>query len=147
MPANYKNQDGFIALTSVILISAALLILAGVLSTSGFYSRFNVLDYENKKVSTSLAEACAESALAGLAANPSGYGATIPPAGIQIAVDAGKTCKICFVSGASPYTIIERGSYQNAYANLTVNVTLGAANFTVNSWDEQAIYSGSCTLP
>ena len=142
-------MKGFIALISVILISAVLIALVVMVSAAGFYSRFNVLDYENKKVSVSLAEACAETALVNLAKNPTNYPSSIPPAGILTTVDlaAGKTCRICLVSLSSPYSIITRAVYNNAYTNLTVTGTLGASNFNVSSWDEQASYAGSCLLP
>jgi hypothetical protein len=144
---NYNNQGGFIALMSVIIIFAALIILVSIVSTTGFYTRFSVLDYENKKVSVGLAEACVETALVNLAKDPANYPASIPAAGQQIAIETGRTCRICSVSASSPYTIVTRASYNKAYTNLSVNTSAGASNYTINSWDEQRVYAGSCTLP
>ena len=143
----FEKQDGFIALISIVLIFSALIILVSLVSISGFYARFNVLDYENKKISMGLAEACGETALVNLAKDPTGYGLTISSAGQQITVDTGKTCRVCSVSTTSPYTILTRASYKNAYTNLSVNGTLGVSNFNVTSWDEFSNYTGSCTLP
>ena len=48
---NQKNIGGNIALMSVIIILLMLLALVAVLSTSGYFSRFNVLAAEYKKIS------------------------------------------------------------------------------------------------
>ena len=145
MARNFHNQDGFIALTSVIIISAILLILVAVVSTAGFFTRFNVLDYENKTISSALAEACVETALVNLAADPTNYPASIPvPAGKQITVDSTKTCRICSVSAT---TIKTRAAYNKAYTNLTVVGNLDASNFNVTSWDENLTGPAGCNLP
>ena len=39
-------NKGFVALTSVVIISAILLLVATSLSLSGFYGRFNILESE-----------------------------------------------------------------------------------------------------
>jgi len=147
MKYSFHNQQGYIALMSVILISATLLVLTFALGTAGFYSRFNVLDFENKKVSIFLAESCATTAMVHVAQDSSAYPGSIPASGEQVSVGTGKTCRICSVAGSNPYTIVTRSVYNNAYTNLTVTGTLGASNFIVNSWDEQASYAGSCSVP
>lgn len=144
---NRHNQNGFVALVSVIIIFAVLIILVGITSTTSFYTRFNVLDYENKKVSVALAEACANTAMVNLARDPANYPPAIPPAGEQITVDAAKTCRICPMSSGSPYTIITRARHNSAYTNLEITGTLTSSNFSVSSWAEQPTYTGSCTLP
>jgi len=147
---HYRNQEGFVALISVIIIAAILIVLVALIATSSFFTRFNVLDYENKKVSASLAEACAEIALVNLAKDPTVYPGSIPAAGQQITVDTGKTCKICSVTASSPYTIVTRAKYNKAYTNLTVVGTLSLSNFDVTSWSEQPNYlgiPGTCDLP
>ena len=149
----FKTQEGFIALISIVLIFSALIILVSVVSISGFYARFNVLDYENKKVSMALAEACGETTLVNLAKDPS-YQPTSPN-GDSVPVGS-NSCKICSpITGSppsGPFTIITRAVYptsgsSKAYTNLTINGTLTATNFTINSWDEFSNYTGSCTLP
>ena len=144
---NIKSQDGFIALISVIIIFAILLVLVALIAVSGFFARFNVLNYENKKVSSFLAEACAENALVNLAKDPANYPGSIPATGMLVTVEAGKSCRICSVSASSPYAIVTRAVYNKAYTNLVVNASAGTGNYTINSWDEQATYVGSCALP
>jgi hypothetical protein len=148
--STYENQQGFLALTATIIIFAILIILLGIVSKSAFYNRFDVLDYENKKVSISLAEACAESALVNLAKN-SNYQTADTVHGDAVTVDALSTpvkkCQICPISGTGPFAITTRALYNKAYTNLAVNATAGSANFSINSWDEQPTYSGNCTVP
>lgn len=148
MGKQFYNQQGFIALTSVILISAVLLVLIVVISTSSFFARFNILDYENKKISSSLAEGCIKTALVNLAQDSVNYPGTIPnPAGALVTIETGKTCRICSVTTSNPYTIKTRAVYNNAYTNLTLVGNLGAANFSVTSWDETNSYPAGCNLP
>ena len=40
-----------------------------ILSFSGFFSRFNILDAENKEISSGLAEACVDSAIVKIASD------------------------------------------------------------------------------
>ena len=142
-------QDGFVALVSVIIIFAILLVLVALIATSSFFTRFNVLDYENKKVSVALAEACVETALVNLAKDPVNYPLGIPiPQGRQETIEFGKTCRICPIGGSNPnFIIYTRSSYNNAYANLTINASLTATNFTITSWDESLTFPAGCVLP
>jgi uncharacterized membrane protein len=146
----YQNQQGFLALTATLIIFAILIILLGIVGKSAFYNRFNVLDYENKKVSQSMAEACAETALVNLAKNLN-YQTTDAVHGDAVTVDAlsnpVKKCQICPISGAGPFAITTRARYNKAYTNLAVNATAGSTNFTINSWDEQPTYAGNCAVP
>jgi hypothetical protein len=57
-----KKEKGFIALFSVVIISFVLILVAVTLSFTGYFSRYDILDSENKKRSEALAEACLESA-------------------------------------------------------------------------------------
>lgn len=66
---NQKNNKGFIALFSVILISFVLLLVTTTLSFAGFSGRFNILESEYKKRSRELAEACLATARLKLAEN------------------------------------------------------------------------------
>jgi len=58
-----NSQKGYIALISAIIISVVMLGLITAVSTSGFFTRFNVLDGENKRVSLGLADSCQQVAL------------------------------------------------------------------------------------
>lgn len=65
----YLKNGGFIALFSVIIISFVLVLVAITLSFTGFFTRFDILDSENKKRSESLADACIEQARLEIAQN------------------------------------------------------------------------------
>jgi hypothetical protein len=148
-----KNQSGFIALISVIVIAAILIILVALVSTTNFFTRFNVLDYENKKVSTSLAEGCINTAIVNLAKDvsyaPVAGGDCLSMGGTCGGVDPQKVCRICSVTtSGSNKIIVARAKYNKAYTNITAKVTPGTTDFTVNSWDETATYTGSpCIVP
>ena len=54
---------GYIALISAIIISVVLLGLATAIGQSTFFSRFNALNREYKRISLGLAESCVHAAL------------------------------------------------------------------------------------
>ena len=54
------TNDGFIALITAILLSAALLILVVAVSLEGYFSRFTVLESEQKEISIYAAETCVQ---------------------------------------------------------------------------------------
>src|ERR1035437_3862474 len=64
-----KNDSGFIALMSAIVMSAILLLIASTLSFTGFSGRLNILDSEYKEKSSALAEACMDTAILKIANN------------------------------------------------------------------------------
>lgn len=150
-----KKESGYIALISAIVISSLLLIITFTANFSSFFARFNILDSEYKKVSTGLAEACAETAILEIAKNPAwspdvngtcvGVGDPCP--------GGPKVCKICssINAGGNDFEIKTRASYGNpdkAYTNLVVNVTRSATDVRVNSWEEVGTYLGpDCPLP
>ena len=76
-----KNESGYIALMSVIIISLILLAFTAVLSMSGYFSRFNALAGEYKRVSLGLAESCVNVALLKIAQNPNYTGDETVPVG------------------------------------------------------------------
>lgn len=63
----WKNERGYIALVSVLIISVVLLTLAVSVSLTGFYARSNILGTEVKEQSTALAESCIQKAIADVA--------------------------------------------------------------------------------
>ncbi len=138
---------------SVMIMSAMVLVMIFTLGISVFFSRFSVLESEQKRLSLALAEACANTAMLKAAQN-SAY--TPPFGGECVGVSdtcgvagATRTCRICSVSQtAGTYTIRTRAVYKGAYSAVEFRGTLGASAFTVSSWREIAPYTGSvCTLP
>lgn len=153
MDTQRTHERGFIALISMLIISAMLLILIFMLGTSTFLSRFDVLDAEQKRISLGLAEACAQGAMLRIAQNPTytpvSGGECVGATDTCGASGAERTCKICSVSqNAGTYTILTRAVYRGAFTNVTVEGTLGSSNFSVTKWYETAAYGGpSCPLP
>lgn len=82
---NQNRQSGFVALMSVIIILAVLLVISASISFTSFSSRFNVSDSEYKKRSSALAEACVANALLQLAQTSSVTPKCVP-------IDVGGTC-------------------------------------------------------
>lgn len=94
-PRTYRStKRGFIALTSVLIMSAMLMVLMFSSSASGFYARFDALNSEFKRVSTGLSEACANAALLKIAQNYD----YVPPAGGETVPVGSDTCRIVAVS-------------------------------------------------
>ncbi len=69
-----KTGAGFIALMAVIVISLVLLVMTVEESSSGWHTRFNILGTEAKEQASSLAEGCAEQALATMLTDPAYMG-------------------------------------------------------------------------
>lgn len=131
-----KNEKGYIALTSVIIISAMIMIIAATMSSYSFFSRSNILDAELKKISNALAEACVETALLKLAQNNS-Y------AGNENISIGGKQCLILAIEAggqANQKIIKTTASSSNYYANLKITATIIASGILINSWEEVASF-------
>jgi len=131
-------------LTTVIIMSAVLLLMVVTAAALSFRGRFNALDYENKKISVGLAEACANVAMLELAKNPAQPFASYP-ATITIDSAAGTFCEVSCISPGSlnqPRKIVTRAAYRGqyvnraSYTNLAVNVTPIGSNFNIDSWNE-----------
>ena len=126
----YTYNRGFIAITTTIILSVILLLVATSLSFSGFFTRYNILDSELKKVSVALAEGCIDQALLKLATNSS----FSFPETVNINENS---CQIISVtSGAYPKTIKTKADYKNYVTNLEVVVGSDALNIT--RWEEVA---------
>ncbi|MBI4993589.1 hypothetical protein HZC33_01340 [Candidatus Wolfebacteria bacterium] len=123
-------QKGYIALTSAVIISALIMIIALTLSSGSFSGRFDILGVEFKKISRALAEACAETALLKLAQNSSYSG----DENIQI---GDKQCSILAIESAGGQKIIKtKANFQNFITNLKIAVSI--SNLAVVYWEEVA---------
>ncbi len=120
-----KNNKGFIALMSAIIISIVLLLMITNLSLTGFYGRFNILDFELKEKSSALAEACADEAILNLTQNIDYTG--------DVNVGADK-CSIRSITGSNIKKTIEvSADYKNYITNLEIDVD---TNIAVTRWEE-----------
>jgi Tfp pilus assembly protein PilX len=146
-------QHGFVALMSIVIMSAIVLVMIFTLGASVFFSRFSALESEYKRTSLALAEACANTAMLKVAQNASYSPA---PGGECVSVSdtcgvsgATKTCRICSVGVSSGvYTILARSVHKGSYTTIEAKGTMGSTNFNVTSWKEMNAYAGpACTLP
>ncbi len=126
-----KNQPGYIALMSAIIISVLLLLLAVTVSLTGFLSRSNELDAEYKQRSLSLAQGCAQAALLHLA---QGQGNT----GVGDVNIGNDKCSITSIQlntpAAGQITIQTKAVFQDAITNLQFIVN--SSNLSIISWQE-----------
>lgn len=136
-----KQPRGFVALMSVVIISAILLLYVFGLGASGFLARFDALDSENQRIARSLAESCVQAALLKVAQNNSYAPAA---SGDSVTVSDG-SCKIC--PGTNSTTIVTRALYKGAFSNIRATVTFTNGTYVVNSWSEDANGDTACTLP
>lgn len=128
-----NHQRGYIALISAIVISILLLAITTTLSFSGFYSRFNVLDFESKKISSQLARACINSAILKIISNPNYTGAE----DIVLDVTSNKKCKIVSAASSGNQKIIQtQAVYNSAYTNFKTTID---SNFNIVSLNECAV--------
>ncbi len=123
-----KNNTGFIALVSAVIISVVLLLVATNLSITSFYSRSNILDSELKEKSLALAEACADTAILKLVNNPN-----YNPINESVVV-GGDNCIIQSVAGTNPKIISVRTNYRNYITKLEISID--PATMMVIYWKE-----------
>jgi hypothetical protein len=150
MKTQYRNgKKGFIALISVIMVSAVLTVVVAAASAASFNTRFNILDQENKKAGVALTKACVQRVLIE-AAKESRYESIYETTGAETIGD-GKVCRFCVRKGANSleFAIGARAKYLETYTNLGVTAILDKAekNFNIISWRENGTYAGSCVVP
>lgn len=145
------TTSGFVALMSVIIISAILLALVFTLGVSSFFNRFDALDVENKRASLGLAEACVSAAMLRVAQNgsyvPAVAGDCVTIGGTCYAADPQKTCAICSVAGGNPATVVTRAVYNGAFSTVQVTFDTVPDSFAVLKWEELSAGPTACIVP
>ncbi|KND51767.1 MAG: putative hemagglutinin/hemolysin-related protein [Parcubacteria bacterium C7867-001] len=122
---------GFIALISAVVISTILLGLATTLANTTFFSRFDVLNSEYKRISLGLAEACVHSALSKIGVD---YNYVAPVGGETVTLGTaygsatscailGPTVTPMAVNGKRTYTITTKAGFRGAWSTLSVSAT------------------------
>ncbi|MEK7133551.1 MAG: hypothetical protein AAB804_00605 [Patescibacteria group bacterium] len=129
-----KQERGFIALISTIIMSAVLLLVIASSGLVSFYSRFNTLDSELKQRSDATADACADMALLQLAQDPSYQGGTFT----INSLDQCRVGKVAAVGGGNTQFSVQATSSNTAVTNL--RVVVDPADLSVVSWQEIAAY-------
>jgi hypothetical protein len=122
------NQKGYIAIISAVVISFLIMGVALTLSFTGFFNRSNISNSEFKKMSNSLAEACASTALFKIAENKDYLGNE------SVTVD-NNTCSIMTIESLGEQKIIKTtATVQNSTTNL--KVTIDKTTLQIASWEE-----------
>jgi hypothetical protein len=121
MTQQNKKQRGYIALMATIVISLILLVMVVEEGSSGWFARFNILGTEAKEQASSLAEGCAEQALATLLTDPNYTGDVTM-------ITSGGTCHVLPVLFNSPVaglvTIKTQAIVRDSYANLDMAMNM-----------------------
>ena len=137
-PTRYSlnASEGYIALTSVIIISLLLITVSAALSSANYFSRFNILENEYKSRSASLAESCVDFAIGKLITEPAYTGNNE-----QISVGS-DFCKVVSVSaGSYPKYVSTQAVYQKSYTNLCVQIN---SSKSIIGWKELKNSADSC---
>ncbi len=122
------TRNGYIALTSVLIISIVIMAVTFTAALSGALNRFIVLRTEEKEVSSALASACVDMALLRLAQDDAYDGNETVPIGTE-------TCAIYPFEHISGSVVIKtKASVQNAVTNLRVSAN--TADLSIQSWEE-----------
>lgn len=131
MPEKSRKYNGYIAVTSAVIMTAIILAIVGVVSLAAYTSRFNVLGGELKERTHAFAEACMDAALLALVQNPAYAGSEI------IAVSGSDTCEILPVESAgAERTVKARATVAGAMTN--ISMTVNPATRAIVSWEEVA---------
>ena len=127
-----QRKKGYIALMSAIIISLILTGMTFALSGSGYFSRFNVLNSEYKRVSLGLAESCVNSALMNISQNYA-----YAPAAVGDSINIGaQHCLIKSVTygpevaGRKAAYITAQADYQGAFSNVKVSATIASTTYS-----------------
>lgn len=112
-----KKQFGYIAISTAIILSIVIILVAISLGSANLFTRFNYLDFDNKQASYLTARSCLNYALLKLTDN-AGY------AGNETINVASYTCTIQPIEVSGSNTIIKAHSQvSGATTNLKLTVT------------------------
>lgn len=121
------KESGFVVLISTIILSAILMAVVFSVSFSGFFTRFNLLDSENKERSFSLANACANLAML-KRSQDNAY------AGNETLSVGSEYCRVRPILVSGDVIIETTASVSSSFTNIRVN--LDAGNLSVRRWRE-----------
>lgn len=125
----YMMRDsGFVVLTSVIILSVVLLLIAQAASTSGYFQSAGALDFEFKELSYSLALSCIDRAYYNLSQD-------LDYAGNEDLAIGGYTCRIDPVTVQGLNTTFQSSATAET-STTKLKMTIDQ-NFTITSFQEQ----------
>lgn len=121
-----ESKKGYIALMATIIISLILLVITVEEGASGWYMRFNILGAEAKEQANSLAEGCAEEAMAKLLTDPTYLGNSTITSSVG-------TCHVYPIELNSPIagllTLKTQAVVKESYANLEMKMNMNDIHF------------------
>lgn len=127
-----EYHSGFIALITAIVFSVILMVVAITLSTTGYFTRGQILDAEHKEHSRSLAEACVDVALLKLVANPLyAGGETIPVSSSACVISS-------VIPSGSNFIIATTAGFPDSTNGAVTRLSVVASKSTlaISSWTE-----------
>lgn len=111
-----KNSNGYIAITTAIILSLMVMVVAISLGSANLFTRLDVLDFYNKQTSYGVARSCLNDALLKLAMNPSYTGSE------TIAVSSWECTIQAIVTAGSNKVIKAHAAVNGATTNLQLTV-------------------------
>lgn len=134
------TNNGYIALITAVLLSVSLLTLVVAVSFEGFFSRFSVLESEQKEHSAYLAESCVNTGILKIAQDTDYLKSTA-----QTIPMGSESCEIVSVSNGSVFAsnrlIQAQGQFGDAFTNLAVEINPSSLpDVDIVSWTEIASF-------
>lgn len=111
-----KKENGYIAITTAIIVSFIILIIATTLGTSALLSRMNELDFSYKKITYYASRSCLDYALLKLASDINYLGNETVPIGSY-------NCVLSAIEDSGNNKIL-RSKVQDSYSGATTNLKL-----------------------
>ena len=125
-----RDESGYVALLSVLIIGAAALAIGVVLLLTSTDSQRNTLTSQQSKQARSLAIACGQEALVVIHDN-TGYTGTG-----NLTLGQGSCSYTVTSTGATTRTIDVTANVSNITRKAQIYVTIGALNISISSWKE-----------
>lgn len=117
-----KDQAGYVALISAILVSAVMMALAVSVSRAAFWGRFDALARENKIIAGEMAKGCASQALLKVSRGEE--------------IVAWEMCSNLQIGPTNPYEIIASAKWKNSFANLRIVADCAGGKVRILQWEE-----------
>ena len=111
-----RAEQGYVAITSVIILSSLLMLVAISAGVYGYFARLNILETEYKQRSLGLAESCAQMALLRLKQFPDYLGED------RVYLTKTENCRMNVSVFGANRLIQAQGKYIDAFTNLSVEV-------------------------
>lgn len=126
----FNRKEGYVALISILIISALLLTTTLSLTQFGIAQRFFMLQNENKVISYNLATACAELVYIYIYIT----GSTLPPLPVNFPIHDFECSIISIQQFPDSLVFITRASFGQSFT--TLEIILDARTKKVRSWKQ-----------